>query len=398
VQKFEQIIEQAFAKIDASDPKMRQKVYENIWLVQEKALARQNLNEEQKQRWRQNLTELLKAVESQYRPRPAPARPPRPAAQPQFTAADAEPPAPRPRRTEPGFSAGPEQTADYAAAELPETAAFFPENEDSPRREQGSAAAEPPARAAPPLAAAPRRDKAAAERGKNQRRQGAEQDYLEEEVSRKVREPESVRPFWRRVKLSSYIIAALSALVALFVIWSFYNSFGGSAAPPRRAQFTGPMHQNNYGMNGWTEVFNPANVSGLATAGAAAADLHNEPDASFIRIATQNPETDAAILDIGQGALLKLRGKTATFKLMARSAENQIGQLRLVADFGAGAPRQRYSFELSPTISPLLFRLDIPPKLSGSLRFYLTNDKKDGQQHQADIFSLLVRESDDKGH
>jgi len=216
-------------------------------------------------------------------------------------------------------------------------------------------------------------------------------DALEAEVNRKLKTDfAEARSFWQRIKLSTYIIGILSILVALFVVWSFYNSFGG-AAPAKRAQFTGPMHQNNYGMNGWTEVFNPGNINGLpATAGAAAVNLHNEPDAQFIRITSRDPDKDAVILNIGQGALLKLRGKTASFKLIARNVENNMGQLSLAADFGNGRPRRRYDFELPPTAKQLLFRLDIPQDLKNGVRFYLSAGKADGQPHEVDIFSLLL--------
>lgn len=327
MQKFQQLIHQAFSKINAADAKKRQAVYENIWLMHEQTMAAQNRTEAQKQERRRHLTQLLKTVEVQYR-------------------AQMQPPA----------------------------------------------AARPAAAQQKPQAARPNRD--LADSGlKAERSKDSALYYLEQEVNRKVPQAAASAPsLFRRIKLSSYFIGVLSLLVAIFVAWSFYNSFGHSGAARRQqALSTAPMQQNDYGKNGWVEVFNPANVSGLAVQGQAAANLHNEPDANFIRISTEAAD-DAAIIDIGLGALRPLRGKTATFKLVARNAGNIIGQLNLTADFGA-APPARYQFELSPTAAPLLFRLHIPAELNQAAKFYLSSGAdSSGKPQQADIFSLLVQE------
>lgn len=359
MQKFQQLIYQAFSRIDASDAKMRQRVYENIWLMQEKSLAAQNAAEEQKQDKRHQLTQLLKTVEMQYR---AAARPAQPA--PDKTAAVKA----QPRQ--------PEAAPPAAYADRPPLQA-------QPAQQRQEQAYQDAFAGISPL--------------KADRNGDSSLYYLEQEVNRKVTEADEKAPsFFKRAKLGAYFIGILSALIAVFVAWSFYNSFGAPGiSRKQQALSTAPMQQNNYGKNGWVEVFNPANVTGLAAQGTASADLHNEPDANFIRITAHNAD-DAAIIEIGQGALMPLRGKTATFKLVARNSNNAIGQLNLTADFGDGT-RAHYRFELSPTAAPLLFRLAIPQKLSRPVKFYIGGDNT-GKQYQADIFSLLVRESDQAGH
>jgi len=354
LQKFQQLIHQAFAKIDASDPGKRQKVYENVWLMQEKSLIAQNAAAADKQEKRRHLTQLLKTIEKQYRA-PAPG----------------------------AVMAEPEQPPDL----LPEMFSPAPPTDRPPK---------PAAEQAAPHHPAGRRQ--AAGRPEHDKDSDSSLYYLEQEVNRKVAaKPDEAAPsLLKKARSSHYIIAALAIFVALFVAWSFYNSFGlPGSARKHMALSTAPARQNNYNENGWVEIFNPANVAGLDVRGTAAADLHNEPDANFIRLTSYKAD-DTAIIETGQGALAALRGKTATFKLVARNADNGIGQLNLTADFGTGA-RVYYRFELSPTASALLFRLPVPQNLAGPARFYIGSDVKD-KPGAIDIFSLLVRAADDNGH
>ncbi|KAA6206384.1 MAG: hypothetical protein DU429_03325 [Candidatus Tokpelaia sp.] len=354
MQKFQQLIHQAFAKIDASDPQMRQKVYENIWLIQEKSLIAQNTDNEQKQEKRRHLTELLKAAEKQYR----------------LTQAEA---------------AGSGEHGQKQHAPLPPE--MPPAIEPQKTAEAAQSTASPPNNRA-----------AAVNNREKEQKNDSSLYYLEQEVNRKVakKSDKTAPSLLKKARSGGYIIGILAVFVAVFVAWSFYNSFGRpGAAKKQTALSTAPAQQNDYGKNGWVEVFNPANVAGLDVQGTASADLHNEPDADFIRLTSYKAD-DAAIIEIGQGALIPLQGKTATFKLVARNGDNAIGQLNLMADFGNGAVTH-YRFELSPTVTPLLFRLPVPQKLSKAAQFYIGGDAA-GKPCQMDIFSLLVRESDQAGH
>lgn len=358
MQKFQQLIHQAFAKIDASDPQMRQKVYENIWLIQEKSLIAQNTDNEQKQEKRRHLTELLKAAEKQYR------------------ATQAE-------------TAGSGEHGQKQPSLLPPEIPPVIEPEKTPQKmvEAAQSPANPPNSRA-----------TAANSWKKGQKSDSSLYYLEQEINRKVTKKfdETAPSFLKKARSGGYIIGILTVFVAVFVAWSFYNSFGRpGAAKKQTALSTAPAQQNDYGKNGWIEIFNPVNVAGLDVRGTASADLHNEPDANFIRLTSYKAD-DAAIIEIGQGALMPLQGKTATFKLVARNSDNAIGQLNLMADFGNGAVTH-YRFELSPTVTALLFRLPVPQKLGKSAQFYIGGDAT-GKPCQMDIFSLLVRESDQAGH
>jgi len=121
----------------------------------------------------------------------------------------------------------------------------------------------------------------------------------------------------------------------------------------------------------------------------ATAQIHNEADASFVRIQANNAG-DAAIIEIGQGALMNLRGKTVTLNVTARSADRATTQLSLTCDFfGTGELTGRHRFEVSPTLEPLLFQLRIPQSINSPAKLYITSDLSDSKS-AVDIFTVLI--------
>lgn len=189
--------------------------------------------------------------------------------------------------------------------------------------------------------------------------------------------------------LGAHVFAIVLLVITSFVIWSFYNSLTGADSRPENHQLSiAPMRQNDYSQTGWVQVFNPANVTSLAVQGVATAQVHNEADTNFVRISADKVG-DAAIIEIGQGALIKLRGKTATFNVIARSASRKMAQLSLMCYSGREGIADRYRFEVSPTIGSFLFQVHIPQSLSGPIKLYITSDLLD-QKREVDIFSVLV--------
>gem|GEM_PF-1567258 len=415
MQKFEDIIQQTFSKINASDPKLRQKVYENIWFLQEKALAEQNIDAGVRQERRAALTQLLKRVEMRYRaqydaPASAPAPIPAPRKAPQYSS---ETQWGRQERNSANRLPPEMEIPSPAPAADPRANNYIqPEPELSPQPQSARERRDSPA--LDPVADTPRRPVRTEDYAEHHSlidkfkvkwadRQAAKQARRKACKDRKelVAEPDdNLDPEYaedgapipvpqRKSHWGAYIFTIAFILVACFTAWTFYASFGSPESKrARQALMTAPLKQNAYDKNGWTEIFNPLTASGIKTAGGAAAELHKEPDANFIRVTTRQSD-DAAILTVSGNALQNLRGKTAVLKLLARSADDQIGPLRMTADFGNGE-RQIYKFELSPTEKPLLFSLDIPQSVTDGAKFYISNEAPAGM-HEIDIYAILSR-------
>lgn len=314
MQKIEQAINHALRQIDASNPAMRQKIYETIWHAHERSLAaKKQLDAAAKTAKRQQLTRLIKSIESRFH--------------------------------------------------QPETA-FHDRLDIAPgadRKHNASAGIGPEEESRSPL---------------------ADSDIVTDHDRPKHQHKRS----W----FGTYALIITLLVISLFVLWSFYNSLTGTNRLAANLQGSlAPMRQSEHKQDGWLSVFEAGSITSLAVQGAATTEVHNEPDANFVRIQTNGPG-DAAIIEIGQGALMKLRGKTATMSIMARSASRKMTQLSVTCDFGNGALTGRHRFEVSPTTGPLLFQIDIPPSINGPAKLYITSDMP-GQKHAADIFSVLIK-------
>lgn len=198
---------------------------------------------------------------------------------------------------------------------------------------------------------------------------------------------------------SRLVFGALWLLVLIilaFIAWSFYNSL---ATPPQKPEIvdkpalpktvTRPVKQNVSYPAKWTRIFNPQDVTALAVDGSAKAQIINEDKESFVRI-TANSINDAAILNIGSGALDPLRGKIATIDIIARSSANSPSQLVVTCDFGGGNDCGRIRFEVPVTREDLLFNVTIPASRFGEGSLRITSDRSD-EGKGVDIYGILIQ-------
>lgn len=194
----------------------------------------------------------------------------------------------------------------------------------------------------------------------------------------------------KRSWLGAHALFPILLAIMILVVWFFYNSLTGTGQPTDdRHTSIAPMRRNEDSRDGWIQVFDPGNVTSLAVRGAATAEVYNEEDTSFVRIHGNNNQ-DAAIIEIGQGVLMKLRGKTVTLNIIARSANKKNkAQLSLTCDFGNGMVTGRRRFEVLPTRTSLLFNVDIPQSINGPAKLYINSDLL-GKKHEVDIFSVLI--------
>lgn len=220
-------------------------------------------------------------------------------------------------------------------------------------------------------------------------RTGPEEDYdSTTDFTIFTKKERSQKSFWLPICLLALIVLG----VIVFFSWSFYSYFSASNLPSNRQMSETTKQTSNKHQNEWTQIFDPSNVNALAVRGAATTEVHNEAGISFVRIQTETIG-DIAIIEVGQSALMKLRGKTATIGIMARGVGRTITKLNLVCDFGVEKNVEKQWFELSQSVTPLLFQVHIPHSMSIPVKIYI-NSSLSNRDHGIDIFSILVKSED----
>lgn len=211
----------------------------------------------------------------------------------------------------------------------------------------------------------------------------------EEEAGFMANRPENRIKKYRRFPLRLLTILFITLLVTGFIAWAFFYNLIGGFSPAADRSVLPPSYQDSLNPPGWTQVFNPADPAGLTTTGNAAAQLHNEEGADFIRIHGKTAK-DVTIIEIGQGALMALRGKTATINIIARSSSKNSTPTSIICDFGNDEVNGHYRFNVSPARNNLLLDVNVPQTVNAPARLYISTNSAD-KNAGIDIFSVLIQ-------
>lgn len=210
-----------------------------------------------------------------------------------------------------------------------------------------------------------------------------------EEAGLMANRPENKTKKYKHFPLRLLTTLLIILLVSGFITWAFfYNLLGGFSLTPDRSVFV-PSYQDSLNPPGWTRVFNPADPAGLATTGNATAQLHNDEGIDFIRIHS-NTAKDVATIEIGQGALMALRGKTATINIIARGLSKNGTRASIICDFGNDEINGHYRFNVSATRNNLLLEVNVPQTINTPARLYISTNSAD-KNAGIDIFSILIQ-------
>jgi len=223
-------------------------------------------------------------------------------------------------------------------------------------------------------------------RERTSRRTAAES---EKEADFMANSPMNHRRKYRRFPLRLLIILFIILLGISFIAWAFFYKLIDGFSPMSSNSVSAPAHQDSLNPAGWTRVFNPADPAGLTTTGNATAQLHNAEGADFIRI-HGNTEKDITIIEIGQGALMALRGKTATINIVARGLRKNGTKASIICDFGNDEVHGHYRFNLSATRNNLLLKVNVPQTVNAPARLYISTNSAD-KNAGIDIFSVLIK-------
>lgn len=352
LQHIEKAIRDALAKVDAGDPKIRQRIYGTVWKAHERSLAASEaLDDTEKVRRRDALKALIGNVESEFRP----ARPSEPAA-PKVTPEN---------RVEPGFSpSSPPRPAEAhgAASGLEGVSAGV---------DRQSAAGKPAAR--------------------------------NEEASISVSGEDRAQAPRRRSFAMFFAVATLLVAVGIGIIWTFYTGIlvprSERDVPVPPAQLDAESYPADNGQakkeqpaeTKWITVFDPADPTQMSVSGAAAADITKNGDEQFARITSSAPDGEVRF-DVGQGVLDELAGSHAVFDLTLRAEGDKPTQVAVRCDFSGLAVCDRKRYEVGITRQEYLLEVNLPAGIrAGAGGTIAINTDIAGTGSSVDVYSIRVR-------
>jgi len=137
----------------------------------------------------------------------------------------------------------------------------------------------------------------------------------------------------------------------------------------------------------WIEIFTPSDASTVRANNGAAAEISRDDEGNFLSIGGQGQSE--IIFDVGQGALERFAGRTATFSLRARAQEDET-QITVTCDFGQLGQCNRLRYVVGPTITEYLFEVElanVAPSRGGTISIV---PDIEGRSRMLDVFSIRV--------
>ena len=352
LQQIEKAIRDALAKVDAGDPKIRQRVYSTVWTAHERSLASSTeLDEAGKGHRRERLKALIGSIESEFRSaRPA-----------------AAPPAPG-VRVEPAFQGlGPRQSP--AAS--------------------GEAAGEGLAGVSPGQRHAPSHPSRAAG----------------DDIAIKMSRDDRTQQPRRRSFTMFFVVATLLVAVGIGVIWTIYSGIlvpqSERGVPTAPVQLGSEDYSAGNGQGSgqgqkepeakWISVFTPDDPTLMSAIGGATAEIAKNGDEQFARLASSSPDGEVRF-DVGQGILDQLAGGRAVFDITLQTEGDKPVQVAVRCDFGGLAVCERNRYEVGITRQDFLLEVDLPagvhPQAGGTI---VVNTDIASTGGKVDVYGIRVR-------
>ncbi|MCO6048302.1 hypothetical protein NGM99_00670 [Mesorhizobium sp. RP14(2022)] len=155
-----------------------------------------------------------------------------------------------------------------------------------------------------------------------------------------------------------------------------------SSAPPALGE------QSDESRN-WINVFDPTDPATARATGGAAARGANDPAGPYLE-ARSNGADGTVVFDVGQGILDQLKGRSATFDIVARGAGGSGTQVSVDCDFGPLGDCGRKRYAITPDRADYLFEVTFPnetPRAGGTITI---NTDVSGGTGAVDIFEIRV--------
>lgn len=139
----------------------------------------------------------------------------------------------------------------------------------------------------------------------------------------------------------------------------------------------------------WISVFAPTDPSTVRTAGGASAEALSDETGAYLRVRSNGAE-GAVLFDIGQGVLDRLRGRTATFNIIARGADGVATEIAVDCDLASLGDCGRRRFQAGGDSSDFLFELALPDAAPGAGGTITVRSDVSGGQGAVDVYEVRV--------
>jgi hypothetical protein len=337
----EKAIRSAFAKGDPADRAFREKVYRSAFGALDRNLkSNPNMTEAIAQRRREALLATVTAIETEF----GPARP-------------ANPPTPPPMPVAPDAPAA-APPAEPAAPVLAPT--LDGERRPSAPREADISPDMRPDRRTGILAGTPKR------RGGRAR----------------------PRRRFRLVGLLLFLLLLGAVVAGLW--WLAVSGTGERLLTPAQTGTTGAPRAAGDTLEGWVDIFTPADPTTVSAPGDSRAEVMEEDGERFIRL-TSGSSGAPVLFDVGQGILEDIAGARAVFNIVASAREGEETQISVdctLAELG-DCSRRRYA--VGATREEYLFEIDLPAARPGAGGTIAVNADVEGRGRAVDIHAIRVR-------
>lgn len=202
--------------------------------------------------------------------------------------------------------------------------------------------------------------------------------------------PQKHHSWWR----SNLVLMILLVLLVL-VAWAFYKSLTAinrpnGASPETSIPPATISDQNQIAQrDGWITVFDPARISDFTVQGSAEAQIKGDGNNRALRFKGNNLD-DKVVINVGEGLIEQLRGKSVTFNVVARSANGATAQIAITCDFGLDNSCGKRNFDLPQTRDDFLFSVEIPQNFNQNGKLFLQSALL-GPEYEIDIYAVRVR-------
>ncbi|WP_136659900.1 hypothetical protein [Nitratireductor sp. XY-223] len=390
---FETAIRKALLKIDGSNPKLRERVYQSARDALTNSQAKQGIwGSDAAAAQNRRLQDLIASIEAEYIAPPAPEPKPRPARQ--------RPPAPEQPAVEP---AAPPPPPPPPSPPRPAQPAKRPPKErirwSEPEPEVG---ANLDIESIGPVDAPPPKKKKRRS-GKRAKASVPDIDLLGEKIGAEGRSGKPKRR--RRPVFSLILVSALAiAFLGIGILWAVYNGIFLSAEqrdtsipnPPATidgGDFAGNPVTDGTFSGDWIEVFTPDDMSRVSRRGNVQAALVESNDAQALQVVSSDPGTDGEILfELNPSVLRNLSGGKSLVAMTLRSSAEEPTQVYVKCQLPGDGNCGRHRFDVNYEAGDIVFSVDLTGAAADGAPGYLAlNSDVSGAGRGVDIYAIRMR-------
>ncbi|MDA4848009.1 hypothetical protein [Hoeflea poritis] len=404
---FETAIRKALQKIDGTNAKLRERVYQSARDALTNSQAKQGIwGSDAAAAQNRRLQDLIAEIEAEYiaplEPEPQP-RPVRRAPKPEIQDIEPEaPPLPEPPPPPP-----PRPTA----RQQPQRPPAKPAAQKRPPKERirwsepepeigGNLDVESVGPVDPPPP------------GKNKRRKKKradaslpDMDLLGESIGAAQRPGKQKRQKRRRPVFSLILVSALViSFLGIGILWAVYSGIflseeqRDTSVPNPPAKIEGGDFAGNPPADGtfsgdWIEVFTPDNISGVSGRGAATAVVVESNGAQALQSVSADPGVAGEILfELSPAVLRNLAGQKSLVAITLRSSTEEPTQIYVKCELAGDGSCGRHRFDVNYETGDIVFSIDLTGRAAdGASGFLALNSDVTGKGLGVDIYAIRMR-------